>query len=171
MENEFNKLREELILRLGSRQNILNWTIIIIGAFFSFSFTQKVILLLAFCPPIVMVMSFIWCHNEVRVRQLGLFLRTSHQNDWEKWRKKREKDLIFIGLKIRDVIPLLLFVIFQIFIVIVVFTPFILISETNSNGNSIISITKTGTYIVLVIDILSIISSFMIWLKVKNQKQ
>lgn len=171
MENEFNSLREELILRLGSRQNILNWTIIIIGAFYSFSFTQKAILLLAFCPPIIMVMCFIWCHNEIRVRQLGLFLRKSHQNEWEKWRKKREGDLKFIGLKIRDLIPFLLFVIFQIFILVIVFTPYILTHNYNNDGESVIEISKIGSIIILTIDILSIISSAIIWLKVKNQKQ
>ncbi|MEO9891091.1 hypothetical protein [Aurantibacter sp.] len=169
MENEFTSLREELILRLGNRQNILNWTIIIIGAFYSFSFTQKAILLLAFCPPMIMVMSLIWCHNEIRVRQLGLFLRKSHQNEWEKWRKKREKDSKFFGLKIRDVIPFLLFIVFQIFILIIVFTPLILIHDYGTE--STIKVSNIGSNIILAIDILSILGSFFVWLKVKNQKQ
>ena len=170
-EIEYTSLRAEVIFRLKNRHQIIYWTIVLIGAFMSFSFSNGMFFFLAFCPPIVMLISFLWGHNEIKIRQLGNFISEVYENEeqgfhWEKWRVSNLKNSNMYGLNLIYLIPFFLFVISQVVLVLLGTTPLVSKTGLDFTSKPAFQIEETIRTVVLIVDGIAFVSTFALWLRI-----
>jgi hypothetical protein len=89
---EYSTLREEILKRIELQNQILNLTLIIAGTMISvgFQLTNGPIILLIY-PPIALVLSAGWEQNNLRIRQIGIYIRERVERrfaigGWEQYR-------------------------------------------------------------------------------------
>src|SRR5215213_9015593 len=89
---EYSALRDEILKRIELQHQILNLALIIAGTVISvgFQFSNGPIILLIY-PPIALVLSAGWEQNNLRIRQIGAYIRErteprSSSGGWEQYR-------------------------------------------------------------------------------------
>jgi len=89
---EYSALRDEILKRIELQNQILNLALIIAGTAISvrFQFSNGPIMLLIY-PPIALVLSAGWEQNNLRIRQIGAYIRErterlSSSGGWERYR-------------------------------------------------------------------------------------
>jgi hypothetical protein len=89
---EYSALRDEILKRIELQNQILNLALIIAGTAISVSFqlNNGPIILLIY-PPIALVLSAGWEQNNLRIRQIGIYIRETIErrspgSGWEQYR-------------------------------------------------------------------------------------
>jgi hypothetical protein len=73
LELEYNSLRNEILKRFDLRQQFISITLTLAGIFLSFGLTTDLIALIY--PPIATFLALGWAQNDLRVRDLGNYIR------------------------------------------------------------------------------------------------
>ena len=101
---EYSALREEVLKRIELQNQILNLTLIIAGtaASVGYQFNSGPIILL-FYPLIALVLSASWEQNNLRVRQIGVYIREKIESrtssrGWEQYRAIVESSVLALRL-------------------------------------------------------------------------
>ena len=89
---EYSALRDEILKRIEFQNNILNWTLVIAGSFVGFALQLNNAIILLLYPPIAFGLSASWYQNNLRIRQLGAYIRKriearTSNTGWEQYRK------------------------------------------------------------------------------------
>jgi len=93
---EYSALRDEILKRIELQNQVLNLTLILAGTVVSvgFQLNNGPIMLLIY-PPIALVLSSGWEQNNLRIRQIGIYIREiiegrSSGGGWEQYRIRTE---------------------------------------------------------------------------------
>ena len=94
LEVEYASLREEVVKRIESRQQLLSITLTVGGAFLGIGWGTNAVALLLFVPLAALLASG-WAQNEVRIEQLNGYIRDHLEPrmpgmGWERYRRARE---------------------------------------------------------------------------------
>lgn len=93
-ETEYAALREELLNRLSSRQQILSISLTLAGAFSGIGWTTSAVVLLMY-PLIALLVAMGWAQNEVKIQQIRRYIREHLEPrmpgfGWETFSRKQE---------------------------------------------------------------------------------
>lgn len=88
---EYSALREEILKRIEFQNNVLNWTLVIAGSVVTFALQLNNAMILLLYPLIAFGLSASWEQNNLRIRQLGVYIRkrietTASNGGWEQYR-------------------------------------------------------------------------------------
>jgi len=89
---EYSALRDEILKRIELQHQILNLTLVIAGTVVSVAFQlSKGPIILLIYPPIALVLSAGWEQNNLRIRQIGAYIRERTEprfsrGGWEQYR-------------------------------------------------------------------------------------
>lgn len=90
---EYSALRDEILKRIETQNQILNLTLIIVGTLVSvgYQLSNGPIILLVY-PLIALVLSANWEQNNLRIRQIGVYIREriesrTSSGGWEQYRE------------------------------------------------------------------------------------
>lgn len=72
---EYSALREEILKRIEFQNNVLNWTLVIAGSVVTFALQLNNAMILLLYPLIAFGLSASWEQNNLRIRQLGVYIR------------------------------------------------------------------------------------------------
>lgn len=73
---EYSSMREEIIKRLELEAQLVNLTLIVVGAFFSLGIqSSKLAVILLVYPLIAMFLASGWAYNDRRIRQIADYIR------------------------------------------------------------------------------------------------
>ena len=89
---EYSALRDEIMKRIEFQNNVLNWTLVIAGSVVTFALQLNNAMILLLYPPIAFGLSASWYQNNLRIRQLGVYIRKRIETrasgrGWEQYRK------------------------------------------------------------------------------------
>lgn len=92
---QFNALRQEIIKRIELRHQIAAITLTIAGVVMSFGVTTGMIALVY--PPLAAFLAAGWIHNNLRIRQLGVYVRDRIEPsvpglNWEMHRREMDSE-------------------------------------------------------------------------------
>jgi len=90
---EYSALRDEILKRIEFQNNILNWTFVIAGSLVTFALQLNNAMILLLYPLIAFGLSASWEQNNLRIRQLGVYIRKrietrASNGGWEQYRIK-----------------------------------------------------------------------------------
>ena len=88
---EYSALRDEILKRIEFQNNILNWTFVIAGSVVTFALQSNNAMIVLLYPPIAFGLSASWEQNNLRIRQLGVYIRKrietrASNGGWEQYR-------------------------------------------------------------------------------------
>jgi hypothetical protein len=88
---EYSALRDEILKRIEFQNNTLNWALVIAGSVVTFGLQLNNPMILLLYPPIALGLSASWEQNNLRIRQLGAYIRKRIEsrfpnNGWEQYR-------------------------------------------------------------------------------------
>jgi hypothetical protein len=92
VETEYRVVRDEILLRINLRQQIIAVTLTLGGAFLGVGIKQPAVALV--CPPLAAFLALAWAQNDYRVRDIALYIRTCIEPalpalGWESYISKR----------------------------------------------------------------------------------
>ncbi len=91
---EYNTLREEMIKRIDSRQQMVSITLTLAGAFLGIGWGGGPVVMLIY-PLIALCLAVGWAQNEIRISQIGQYIRERLEGalpglGWEAYRQHRQ---------------------------------------------------------------------------------
>jgi hypothetical protein len=100
-ELEYTALREEVLKRIESRQQMISITLTIAGAFLGIGWGSEAVVLMIY-PALAVLLAAGWGQNEVRIRQLNAYIRDHLEGSipglgWERYNRQQERELKILG--------------------------------------------------------------------------